>query len=66
MVKKIIINKPGGTASKNAVMYRLTIPAEIIKRLGVTQEDRSVELNMIGDTLTVKKFKEGEQKDPSG
>ena len=58
MVKKIIINKPGGTASKNAVMYRLTIPAEMVDLLGVTPEDRSVELKMVGDTLTIRKIKE--------
>lgn len=58
MIKKIIINKPGGTASKNAVMYRLTIPAEMAALLGVTPEDRSVELEMVGDTLTIRKVKE--------
>nr|DAE10969.1 MAG TPA: Transition state regulatory protein abrB HOMODIMER BIOINFORMATICS [Siphoviridae sp. ctPsO101]DAJ57050.1 MAG TPA: Transition state regulatory protein abrB HOMODIMER BIOINFORMATICS [Caudoviricetes sp.] len=58
MIKKIIINKPGGTASKNAVMYRLTIPAEMVALLGITPDDRSVELEMVGDTLTIRKIKE--------
>ena len=58
MVKKLIVTKQGGTASKNAVTYRLTLPAEMVKLLGVTLEDRSVELKMVGDTLTIRKHKE--------
>nr|DAR11988.1 MAG TPA: Toxin SymE, type I toxin-antitoxin system [Bacteriophage sp.] len=30
----------------------------MIKALGVTPEDRSIELNMVGDTLTIRKVKE--------
>lgn len=58
MVKKLIVTKQGGTSSKNAVTYRLTLPAEMVKLLGITPEDRSVELDMVGDTLTIRKIKE--------
>lgn len=58
MVRKLIVTKQGGTASKNAVTYRLTLPAEIVKSLGITPEDRSIELDMVGDTLTIRKVKE--------
>ena len=58
MKKKITICKSGGTASKNALIYRLTVPAEMVKSLGLTPEDRSIELNMVGDTLTIRKVKE--------
>lgn len=58
MKKKITVCKAGGTASKNALIYRLTVPAEMIKVLGVTPEDRSVDLEMVGDMLTVRKYKE--------
>lgn len=57
MVRKLIVTKQGGTASKNAVTYRLTLPAEMVKSLGITPEDRSVELEMVGDTLTIRKVK---------
>ena len=60
MLKKLIVTKQGGTASKNAVTYRLTLPAEIVKSLGITPEDRSVELEMVGDTLIIRKGKEKE------
>lgn len=58
MVRKLIVTKQGGTASKNAVTYRLTLPAEMVKSLGITPEDRSVELEMVGDTLIIRKIKE--------
>ena len=60
MVRKLIVTKQGGTASKNAVTYRLTLPAEMVKSLGITPEDRSVELEMVGDTLTIRKTREEE------
>lgn len=40
--KKILFNKPGGTASKNAMMARLTLPTEFVKALGITQEEKEV------------------------
>ena len=58
MRKKITICKSGGTASKNALIYRLTVPAEMIKALGVTPEDRIVELDMVGGTLNIRKVKD--------
>ena len=58
MLKKLIVTKQGGTASKNAVTSRLTLPAEIVKSLGITPEDQNVELEMVGDPLTIRKHKE--------
>ena len=40
--RKVIFNRPGGTASKNAVMTRLTLPPECVKALNITPEDREV------------------------
>ena len=40
--RKVIFNRPGGTASKNAVMARLTLPPECVKALNITPEDREV------------------------
>lgn len=43
MIKRnIIIGKAGGTAGKNSVNYKISLPAEMVKELGVTQEDKSV------------------------
>ena len=39
--RKILFNKPGGTASKNAVMARLTLPPDFVKELGLTPEEKA-------------------------
>lgn len=40
--RNIIIAKAGGTAGKNSVNYKISLPAEMVKELGVTPEDKSV------------------------
>ena len=56
--RNIMINKAGGTASKNGKTYRLSIPAYMIRELGVTEEDRSVILDCKNGILTIKKSPE--------
>ena len=53
--RNIMINKAGGTASKNGKTYRLSIPADMIREIGVTEDDRSVVLNCENGILTIKK-----------
>lgn len=40
--RNIIMGKAGGTAGKNSVNYKISLPAEMVKELGITQEDKSV------------------------
>lgn len=42
--RNIMINKAGGTASKGGLTYRVSLPAEVIRLLEVTPEDREVVL----------------------
>lgn len=56
--RNIMINKAGGTASKNGKTYRLSIPADMIRELGVTEDDRSVILTCKNGILTIKKAPE--------
>lgn len=42
--RNIMINKAGGNAGKNSKTYRISLPAEIVKELRVTEEDRAVVL----------------------
>ena len=56
--RNIMINKAGGTASKNGKTYRLSIPADMIREIGVTEDDRSVILNCENGILTIKKAPE--------
>lgn len=56
--RNVIFNKAGGNASKNAVTYKINIPADMIRELGVTDDDRSVTLTCKNGILTIKKAPE--------
>ena len=63
MVKRnIMISKAGGTAGKNSVNYKISLPAEMVKGIGVTPEDRSVNLEFDGEKITIKKSWQGKWK----
>ena len=53
--RNVIFNKAGGNASKNAVTYKINIPADMIRELGVTDDDRSVTLTCKNGIVTIKK-----------
>ena len=55
--RNIMINKAGGNAGKESVNYRISIPAEMVKGLGVTTEERAVELDFDGEKIIIKKLK---------
>lgn len=56
--RNVIFNKAGGNASKNAMTYKINIPADMIRELGVTEEDRSVILDCKNGILTIRKAPE--------
>lgn len=56
--RNVIFNKAGGNASKNAMTYKINIPADMIRELGVTEDDRSVILNCENGILNIKKSPE--------
>lgn len=53
----VIFNKSGGTASKNAVTTRITVPSSWIKDMGIGSDCRSVILEYDSKTksITVRK-----------
>ncbi len=53
--RKVLFNKPGGTASKNSVMARVTLPPEYVKALGITQEDKEIVISLKNDEIIIKK-----------
>lgn len=53
--RNIMVNKAGGTASKNGKTYRVSIPAEMIRELGVTDEDRGVILTSENGEIRIRK-----------
>ena len=52
---KIIFNKSGGNASKNAVTTRVTLPNKWIKKMGISEKERQVDLIFTGDSIVIKK-----------
>ena len=40
--RNIIIGKVGGNAGDKAVSYKISLPAKMVKDLGITPEDRAV------------------------
>ena len=57
---KITIGKPGGPASKGAKNYRLSLPTNWIKEMGITEEDRNVKITFDGNKITIEKIEGGE------
>lgn len=53
--RNVIFNKAGGNASKNAVTYKINIPADMIRELGVTDDDRSVTLTCEDGKVIIEK-----------
>ena len=56
--RNIMINKAGGNSGANTKNYRVSIPADMIRELGVTEDDRSVILNCENGILAIKKAPE--------
>lgn len=53
--RNIIMGKAGGHSGKNTVNYKISLPAEMVKALGVTQEDKSVTVDFIDGKIIIKK-----------
>lgn len=52
---KLIINKSGGTASEKSKTYRVTIPNSWVEQLGISEENREIELSFDGTEITIKR-----------
>ena len=52
---KLIVNKSGGTASEKSKTYRVTIPNSWVEQLGISEENREIELSFDGTEITVRR-----------
>lgn len=57
---KALVNKSGGTASKNSKIVRVTVPSEIAKDLKISKEDPYLSITYEDKTIKVKKISEEE------
>lgn len=49
------MGKAGGTAGKNSVNYKISLPAEMVKALGVTQDDKAVTVSFVDEKIIIEK-----------
>lgn len=52
---KLTVSKSGGTAGKNAVTFRCTIPNKWVQELGMSRDKRDVKLTFDGTAITITK-----------
>ena len=53
--RNIMINKACGHSGKDTKVYRLSLPADMVRLLGITEDDRGVILKTYGRTITIEK-----------
>lgn len=51
---KLIVNKSGGTSSNGGKTYRVTIPNTWIEQLGLSEDNRSLNISFDGDKIIIK------------
>lgn len=54
-IANVIIQSPGGTAAKNSNTYKLSLPSSWVKEMGISREDRQVEIQFDGFSITITK-----------
>lgn len=54
-IANVIIQSPGGTAAKNSNTYKLSLPSSWIKEMGISEENRQVEIRFDGSSITITK-----------
>ncbi len=52
---KIIVSAAGGTAGKNAVTYKVSLPTVWLNELGINADNRELELSFDGTAISIKK-----------
>ncbi|MDO4710606.1 MAG: hypothetical protein Q4A75_01420 [Peptostreptococcaceae bacterium] len=53
--RNVIIGKAGGTAGKSSVNYKISLPADWVKQIGITPYDKSVIMEFDGWQIIIKK-----------
>lgn len=52
---RVIFNKSGGTAGSGGITNRITIPTTWIKEMGITKEQREVNISFDGEKIIIEK-----------
>lgn len=54
-IGNVIIQSPGGTAAKGSSTYKVSLPSAWVKAMGITGDDRQIELRFDGDSIRITK-----------
>ena len=54
-ILRCLINKAGGNSGAGSKTYRTTLPATWMKKIGVSEADRELELTFDGEKIVIKK-----------
>lgn len=57
-VKRNIIIGPVGKHRPNSVNYKISLPVEMMKKLNVTEDDKTFDVYMEGDKIILEKTEE--------
>jgi len=55
---KIIMGKSGGNSSKNTLNHKISLPNIWMQQMGITPDERIVNVNFDGEKITIEKVKE--------
>ncbi|WP_447412881.1 hypothetical protein [Clostridium perfringens] len=55
-ILKVSFNKSGGTAGKNGMTTRVTLPIKWIRYLGINEEDRKIKAKIDGTRIIIEKL----------
>ena len=54
-IANVIIQSAGGTATKGSSTYKISLPSSWIKELGISEDNRQIELCFDGATISISK-----------
>lgn len=57
----IIIGSSGGTASKKSKTYKISLPTEWVRELGITDSERQVRISFDGEKIMIEKCRSTEE-----
>ena len=55
--RNVMFTKAGGNAGKNSKCYKLSLPADMVRELGLSEEDRAVILSCKDGRIVIEKDK---------
>ena len=52
---RVMFNKAGGNAGKNSYTTKISLPVTWVREMGITQDERGIEITFHNNQITIKK-----------